>query len=146
MAISNPLIRNIPIANPYTKEILQDTLPISTDTPYSTTNTKQPYTELVTYYFDESNEGTFTQVVSADFALTELHCFVVGTATSDKSHKLYINDVEVAFLYCDGAVILSQVFTFSSVIVRKGSILKLVATETGATTLKCFHSFNGYAL
>ncbi len=146
MALSNPLIQNIPIANPTTKEVLQEKLIIATDTPYSTTRTKQPYTELVTYYFDETNEGTFTQTVTADFALTELHLHIYAPGASVKTHALYINGIEVSKIVCYEFSTASQVFTFPGVLIRKGSELKLIATESGATSFVCFHSFNGYSL
>ena len=144
MAISNPLISNIPIGNPVTKEVLQEQLPISTDTPYSTTYTKQPYTELKTYYFEPTQEGTYTQIVSDDFIMTGVIATIEQRANT-KTHILYLNDTP---LYMITTAVNSPAILkvdFPPVLVRKNSVFRLEATESGgATTLTTLHSIIGY--
>ncbi len=145
MAISNPLLGSIPIANPYTKEILQERLPIATDTPYSTQYTKQPYTELSLYTLSPTDEGTFTQIVTEDFALTTLSVHVEGGSAATKRHTLYLNDVPIAMVEAVPSVAIDSLINFPSVIVRKGSIIRLEATESGGVqSLRCLYVFIGF--
>lgn len=145
MIISNPLVKSIPIANAQTHEVLQENLPIPTDRPYSTASTKQPYTELVLYSFNPTNEGTYTQIVAADFALTYITLHLEGILGGTKTNQIYLNGVEIAEIVTIDQQVIDQVLNFPSTIIRKGSELKLVATETGGPhVLRCLHNFIGY--
>jgi len=146
MAIGNPLIKNIPIANPTTKEILQDQLPITTDTGYTTQRTKMPYNELVIYSFEPTNEGTFTQTVTADFVLTSVNA-AIEQRSNTKTHTLYLNDVAVYMITTAADFPASIKIDLPSVLVRKDSVFRLECVEDGGlTTLQCVHSLIGYAV
>ena len=104
--------------------------------------------ELSLYNFSPTQEGTYTEIVTDDFTLTQLSCFLQSGTTSTKNHSLYINDELILKWNCAPLAgeeqRIEKEIKFPNVIIRKDSILKLVATESGAQGLSCNYTFIGY--
>jgi hypothetical protein len=105
--------------------------------------------ELSLYNFTPTQEGTYTQEVTQDFILTNISCFLQSGSSSTKTNVLYIDAEKITELRASPTVagdntVVEKEIAFPNVLVRQGSELKLVATESGAQQLNCSYSFIGY--
>ncbi len=105
--------------------------------------------ELKFYNFSPTAEGTYIQTVDVDFILTNISCWLQSGDNSDKFHELYINNqlilkwnqqTTTTFDVSEG----NKEIPFPQILIKKGTQLKLIATESGAQSLFCNYSFIGY--
>jgi len=113
-------------------------------------NTPQSNEEVL-YNFSPTGEGTYTQIVNDDFILTLLSAFLMSGSSSDKSHTIYIDSNiilkwEADALATGDRTTVEKEINIPNWLIKKGTVLKLVATESGAQGLDCNYSFIGFKI
>jgi hypothetical protein len=112
-------------------------------------NFKVPTFELKFYNISPSNEGTFIEIVDVDFILTGISCWLQSGTTSTKFHSLFLNN-QLLLKWQSTPTIAGDTtsetkeIVFPDILIRKGTQLKLIATESGAQGLACNYSFLGH--
>lgn len=111
-------------------------------------NFKVAEKEIKFYNLSPKDEGTYTQIVDTDFILTNISAFLASGTTSSKYHTLYLNNQILFYWVCNplttGAVSVEKEIPFPNILIRKGTIIKLIAAESGAQQLDCNYTFIGY--